>query len=131
MNFPRSEFHLNKMSICFKKNCLGLTFSYIFPNFIQVASSALGFGPQMAMQLAERLYTQGYIRFSSALVPTFCLIARLLLAYTGCSQWPIQLFNCIYYFSGSSICSILSLHEKKRNIALSRLFCIRENSSSE
>ncbi|CAB4293756.1 unnamed protein product [Prunus armeniaca] len=30
-----------------------------------VASSALGFGPQMAMQVAERLYTQGFIRFHS------------------------------------------------------------------
>lgn len=30
--------------------------------FFKVASSALGFGPQMAMQIAERLYTQGYIR---------------------------------------------------------------------
>lgn len=32
--------------------------------FVQVASSALGIGPHMAMQLAERLYTQGYIRSS-------------------------------------------------------------------
>lgn len=29
----------------------------------QVASSALGFGPHLAMQLAERLYTQGFIRY--------------------------------------------------------------------
>lgn len=29
---------------------------------LQVASSALGYGPQLAMQLAERLYTQGFIR---------------------------------------------------------------------
>ncbi|KAK6145794.1 hypothetical protein DH2020_019663 [Rehmannia glutinosa] len=28
-----------------------------------VASSALGFGPQLAMQLAERLYTQGFISY--------------------------------------------------------------------
>lgn len=28
----------------------------------QVASSALGLGPHVAMQLAERLYTQGFIR---------------------------------------------------------------------
>lgn len=34
-----------------------------FAFLIQVASSALGFGPQMAMQVAERLYTQGFIRF--------------------------------------------------------------------
>lgn len=32
-------------------------------SLIQVASSSLGFGPQLAMQLAERLYTQGFIRF--------------------------------------------------------------------
>ncbi|KAH9649476.1 DNA topoisomerase [Citrus sinensis] len=31
-------------------------------NLLKVASSALGYGPQMAMQLAERLYTQGFIR---------------------------------------------------------------------
>ncbi|KAL5716005.1 DNA topoisomerase [Ranunculus cassubicifolius] len=31
-------------------------------NLLKVASSALGFGPQVAMQLAERLYTQGFIR---------------------------------------------------------------------
>lgn len=29
---------------------------------IQVASSALGLGPQIAMQVAERLYTRGFIR---------------------------------------------------------------------
>ncbi|KAL5713704.1 DNA topoisomerase [Ranunculus cassubicifolius] len=34
-------------------------------NLLKVASSALGFGPQVAMQLAERLYTQGFIRFST------------------------------------------------------------------
>ncbi|PPS16584.1 hypothetical protein GOBAR_AA03996 [Gossypium barbadense] len=31
-------------------------------NLLKVASSALGYGPQTAMQLAERLYTQGFIR---------------------------------------------------------------------
>lgn len=36
-------------------------------SLIQVASSSLGFGPQLAMQLAERLYTQGFIRFLSNL----------------------------------------------------------------
>lgn len=78
MNFPRSEFLLNMPNNVnlFQEKCLGLTFSHIFLNFLQVASSALGFGPQTAMQLAERLYTQGYIRFSSAPIPTFCLIAR-------------------------------------------------------
>jgi len=29
----------------------------------------MGFGPQMAMQLAERLYTQGFIRSCSNLFP--------------------------------------------------------------
>lgn len=38
-----------------------------FAFLIQVASSALGFGPQMAMQVAERLYTQGFIRFVDVL----------------------------------------------------------------
>ncbi|KAF8022134.1 hypothetical protein BT93_G2318 [Corymbia citriodora subsp. variegata] len=32
-------------------------------NLLKVASSALGFGPQTAMQLAERLYTQGFISY--------------------------------------------------------------------
>ncbi|KAJ4827020.1 hypothetical protein Tsubulata_033804 [Turnera subulata] len=32
-------------------------------NLLKVASSALGFGPQVAMQLAERLYTQGFISY--------------------------------------------------------------------
>ncbi|KAL8143853.1 hypothetical protein V2J09_016885 [Rumex salicifolius] len=32
-------------------------------NLLKVASSSLGFGPQMAMQIAERLYTQGYISY--------------------------------------------------------------------
>lgn len=41
----------------------------ILSYYIQVASSALGYGPQMAMQLAERLYTQGFIRFSLYLLP--------------------------------------------------------------
>ncbi|XP_055813969.1 DNA topoisomerase 3-beta isoform X1 [Solanum dulcamara] len=32
-------------------------------NLLKVASSALGFGPQLTMQLAERLYTQGFISY--------------------------------------------------------------------
>lgn len=32
-------------------------------NLLKVASSALGYGPQLAMQLAERLYTQGFISY--------------------------------------------------------------------
>ncbi|XP_026400715.1 DNA topoisomerase 3-beta-like [Papaver somniferum] len=32
-------------------------------NMLKVASSALGYGPQMTMQLAERLYTQGFISY--------------------------------------------------------------------
>ncbi|XP_031381136.1 DNA topoisomerase 3-beta isoform X2 [Punica granatum] len=32
-------------------------------NLLKVASSALGLGPQLAMQLAERLYTQGFISY--------------------------------------------------------------------
>lgn len=32
-------------------------------NLLKVASSGMGFGPQMAMQLAERLYTQGFISY--------------------------------------------------------------------
>ncbi|KAL2531014.1 DNA topoisomerase 3-beta [Forsythia ovata] len=44
-------------------------------NLLKVASSALGFGPQLAMQLAERLYTQGFISYprteSTAYPPSF------------------------------------------------------------
>ncbi|KAL1358200.1 DNA topoisomerase 3-beta isoform X1 [Arachis hypogaea] len=44
-------------------------------NLLKVASSALGFGPHMAMQIAERLYTQGYISYprteSTAYPPSF------------------------------------------------------------
>ncbi|KAL5075977.1 hypothetical protein RYX36_014961 [Vicia faba] len=44
-------------------------------NLLKVASSALGFGPQTAMQLAERLYTQGFISYprteSTAYPPSF------------------------------------------------------------
>ncbi|TYI61140.1 hypothetical protein E1A91_D10G152000v1 [Gossypium mustelinum] len=32
-------------------------------NLLKVASSALGYGPQTAMQIAERLYTQGFISY--------------------------------------------------------------------
>lgn len=32
-------------------------------NLLKVASSSLGFGPQVTMQLAERLYTQGFISY--------------------------------------------------------------------
>ncbi|XP_075085332.1 DNA topoisomerase 3-beta isoform X4 [Nicotiana tabacum] len=32
-------------------------------NLLKVASSALGFGPQLTMQLAERLYTQGFVSY--------------------------------------------------------------------
>jgi hypothetical protein len=41
----------------------GLSKCQVFFNILQVASSALGIGPQTAMHLAERLYTQGFIRF--------------------------------------------------------------------
>ncbi|KAK6122903.1 hypothetical protein DH2020_043369 [Rehmannia glutinosa] len=43
---------------------LSLMSASIYANpFLDVASSALGFGPQLAMQLAERLYTQGFISY--------------------------------------------------------------------
>ncbi|KAK7280853.1 hypothetical protein RIF29_08385 [Crotalaria pallida] len=50
-------------------------------NLLKVASSALGFGPQMAMQLAERLYTQGFISYprteSTAYPPSFDFVGAL------------------------------------------------------
>lgn len=38
--------------------------NFVITIFLQVASSALGVGPHTAMHLAERLYTQGFIRSS-------------------------------------------------------------------
>ncbi|XP_010247445.1 PREDICTED: DNA topoisomerase 3-beta isoform X1 [Nelumbo nucifera] len=44
-------------------------------NMLKVASSAFGLGPQIAMQIAERLYTQGFISYprteSTAYPPSF------------------------------------------------------------
>ena len=46
----------------------------------QVASSALGLGPQVTMQVAERLYTQGFIRSGFApLVIDICTIAFIMM----------------------------------------------------
>lgn len=66
----------------------------ILSYYIQVASSALGYGPQMAMQLAERLYTQGFIRFSLYLLP-------LLFFFLSVVNWLVYLVTtecrfCVY-----------------------------------
>ncbi|XP_077250449.1 DNA topoisomerase, type IA, core isoform X2 [Tasmannia lanceolata] len=46
-----------------KEECKGRPSGLNTVNLLKVASSALGFGPQVAMQIAERLYTQGFISY--------------------------------------------------------------------
>ncbi|XP_010926666.1 DNA topoisomerase 3-beta isoform X3 [Elaeis guineensis] len=58
-----SDDHTLKVTdILTKEECKSRPSGLNTVNMLKVASSALGFGPQMAMQLAERLYTQGFIR---------------------------------------------------------------------
>ncbi|KAL6970893.1 hypothetical protein U1Q18_030573 [Sarracenia purpurea var. burkii] len=52
---------LGNLLISFAQGNLGLGIEWWQATDYKVASSALGFGPQLAMQLAERLYTQGFI----------------------------------------------------------------------
>ena len=81
-NFTRIPFLFSKFIYFLMKNeGLILIQLLIHHHEIQVASSALGFGPQMAMQLAERLYTQGFIRFSFHffLIPKICPVSKSLL----------------------------------------------------
>lgn len=55
-------------------------FNYMTSHSFQVASSALGLGPQVTMQVAERLYTQGFIRSGFApLVLDICTIAFIMM----------------------------------------------------
>ncbi|KAF6163367.1 hypothetical protein GIB67_009607 [Kingdonia uniflora] len=46
-----------------EEECKSRPFGLNTVNLLKVASSALGIGPQIAMQLAERLYTQGFISY--------------------------------------------------------------------
>ncbi|GMP78216.1 hypothetical protein CsSME_00034244 [Camellia sinensis var. sinensis] len=50
-------------SISEKQECKARPSGLNTVNLLKIASSALGFGPQLAMQLAERLYTQGFISY--------------------------------------------------------------------
>lgn len=54
---------LKVTSISEKEECKTRPSGLNTVNLLKVASSALGFGPQLAMQLAERLYTQGFISY--------------------------------------------------------------------
>ncbi|KAF8388494.1 hypothetical protein HHK36_027166 [Tetracentron sinense] len=54
---------LEVTNISAKEECKGRPSGLNTVNLLKVASSALGFGPQIAMQLAERLYTQGFISY--------------------------------------------------------------------
>ncbi|KAI4310696.1 hypothetical protein MLD38_035652 [Melastoma candidum] len=59
-------------------------------NLLKVASSALGFGPQMAMQLAERLYIQGFIsypRTESTAYPSTFDFRSILVALSRSPTW--------------------------------------------
>lgn len=59
-------------------------------NMLKVASSALGMGPHHAMQIAERLYTQGYIsypRTESTAYPTSFDVRGILLTQQSHPVW--------------------------------------------
>ncbi|KAJ8771316.1 hypothetical protein K2173_026493 [Erythroxylum novogranatense] len=59
-------------------------------NLLKIASSAMGFGPQMAMQLSEQLYTRGFISYprteSTAYPSSFDFIGTLR-ALANSSTW--------------------------------------------
>lgn len=59
---PRFHLFLMSMYDYIKIMMLSMELMFVY-SMLQVASSALGLGPQAAMQVAERLYTQGFIRF--------------------------------------------------------------------
>lgn len=54
---------LKVTDISMKEECKARPSGLNTVNLLKVASSALGIGPQTAMQLAERLYTQGFISY--------------------------------------------------------------------
>ncbi|XP_042431673.1 DNA topoisomerase 3-beta-like isoform X1 [Zingiber officinale] len=55
--------NLKVIDISTKEECKPRPCGLNTVGMLKVASSSLGFGPQMAMQLAERLYTQGFISY--------------------------------------------------------------------
>ncbi|XP_022747939.1 DNA topoisomerase 3-beta-1-like [Durio zibethinus] len=55
----RMEF-LKLIDVSKKRESKGRPSDFNTVNLLKAASSALGFGPQTAMQITERLYTQGY-----------------------------------------------------------------------
>ncbi|KAG6748637.1 hypothetical protein POTOM_048566 [Populus tomentosa] len=58
VSFTPSDLRVNSASSLYRLNmCLRHQCAF------QIASSALGFGPQLTMQLAERLYVQGFISY--------------------------------------------------------------------
>ncbi|GER28790.1 DNA topoisomerase [Striga asiatica] len=63
-NFVKDDGVLKVTGISEKQEVKGRPSGLNTVNLLKVASSALGFGPQLAMQLAERLYTQGFISMS-------------------------------------------------------------------
>ncbi|KAL0368667.1 UNVERIFIED_CONTAM: DNA topoisomerase 3-beta [Sesamum calycinum] len=62
-NFVKEDGFLKVIGISEKQVSKGRPAGLNTVNLLKVASSALGFGPQLAMQLAERLYTQGFISY--------------------------------------------------------------------
>ncbi|XP_038985908.1 DNA topoisomerase 3-beta isoform X3 [Phoenix dactylifera] len=86
-----SDNHTLKVTdISTKEECKNRPCGLNTVNMLKVASSALGFGPHMAMQLAERLYTQGFISYprteSTAYPSSFDFRAAL----------GVQLYNPIW-----------------------------------
>lgn len=59
--FPRHPFRVE--SVTAKENSKPRPLALNTVELMRAASSGLGIGPQTAMQMAERLYTQGYISY--------------------------------------------------------------------
>ncbi|GFP80697.1 DNA topoisomerase 3-beta [Phtheirospermum japonicum] len=62
-NFVKEDGMLKVIGVSEKQESKGRPTGLNTVNLLKVASSALGFGPQLTMQLAERLYTQGFISY--------------------------------------------------------------------
>ena len=79
-----------------------VNFVYLIFFSSQVASSALGIGPQTAMHLAERLYTQGFIRFQKWTLKQ-CYILLWILSYV---MWEMLVYQKPYWSQCGLICSM-------------------------
>jgi hypothetical protein len=77
-----------------------VNFVYLIFFSSQVASSALGIGPQTAMHLAERLYTQGFIRFQKWTLKQCYILHSILssLCYIGNVSLPETLLKSVWAY---------------------------------